>query len=738
MRTLLILRGAMGSGKSTFIKENGLEPFTLEADKFRNLIANPVMTENGFTISQKNNKAAWNLLYNCLEERMKKGDFTVIDATHPTVKDFNNYEKLAELYKYTIYYYQVDATLEECLKRNLERPEYKRVPEKAIKRVHALVENTELPKRYKRIYSLDEIKNFYTKDITNEYENVKVIGDIHSCGTVLENFLQDYNENTLYVFVGDYFDRGIEPQKTWNIIKDLVQKPNVIMLEGNHEKWIRIWANDIEDETISKSALKTFDSLSEGLNDKEIKNLKKELRVFYKKLRQAFAFKFFDKKYLVSHGGVSFVPNMLYVSTNEFIKGYGNYETEIDEIYSENFQKGLCQDFIQIHGHRLTESTEHSICLEGQIEFGGHLKYVEITKDNFERKELKNDIYDKLFLQHEYEDKKSNENNLLQTQNEKVNIMLNSNLIKVKNTKSNTYSLNFTEKVFKKRIWDDFTIKARGLYVDRETGEVVARSYNKFFNFNQDGIEEVYIENLKKNLVFPLKPVVKYNGYLGIISVDKNGEFFIATKSVTQSDYVNWFTKIFESVDKRIKNALKNLLIKYNASATFEVISSNDPHIVKYKKDEIFLLDFIENKLHINGIDIDDGFSQKLRNIIQSLIDSENIISDNFHLSKNEKPINSFEELEKFIIDSDKFENIEGFVFKDQRGFMFKYKVDFYNTWKRRRSLVQMYQKNINDKFDLSKCYITEDIIFMKKVIDLPKEKVIGKSIIEIRDLIQF
>ena len=272
--------------------------------------------------------------------------------------------------------------------------------------------------------------------------------------------------------------------------------------------------------------------------------------------------------------------------------------------------------------------------------------------------------------------------------------------------------------------------------MDRETGEVVARSYNKFFNYNQEAIEEVSIENLKKNLVFPLKPVVKYNGYLGIISVDKNGEFFIATKSATKSDFVKWFTKIFESVDKRIKNALKNLLIKYNASATFEVISSNDPHIVKYKKDEIFLLDFIENKLHINGIDIDDGFSQKLRNLIQSLIDSENIISDNFHLSKNEKPINSFDELEKFIIDFDKFENIEGFVFKDQRGFMFKYKVNFYNTWKRRRSLVQIYQKNINDKFDLSKCYITEDITFMKKVIDLPKEKVIGKSIIEIRDLI--
>lgn len=45
MRTLLLMRGAMGSGKSSFIKENGLEPYTLEGDKFRMLLANPAMDE---------------------------------------------------------------------------------------------------------------------------------------------------------------------------------------------------------------------------------------------------------------------------------------------------------------------------------------------------------------------------------------------------------------------------------------------------------------------------------------------------------------------------------------------------------------------------------------------------------------------------------------------------------------------------------------------------------------------
>ena len=43
MRTLLLLRGAPGAGKSTWIEENNLQNYTLEADKFRQLTSNPVL-----------------------------------------------------------------------------------------------------------------------------------------------------------------------------------------------------------------------------------------------------------------------------------------------------------------------------------------------------------------------------------------------------------------------------------------------------------------------------------------------------------------------------------------------------------------------------------------------------------------------------------------------------------------------------------------------------------------------
>lgn len=59
MRTLLLLRGAPGSGKSTWIKENKLEQYTLEADLFRNLISNPILGLDGnYKITQDNDKKA--------------------------------------------------------------------------------------------------------------------------------------------------------------------------------------------------------------------------------------------------------------------------------------------------------------------------------------------------------------------------------------------------------------------------------------------------------------------------------------------------------------------------------------------------------------------------------------------------------------------------------------------------------------------------------------------------------
>ena len=84
MRTLLLLRGIQASGKSTWIKENNLEAYTLSADNIRLNIANPVLLEDGsYEISQKYNKVTWELLYrygqnNALQYKMPLDPMLVI------------------------------------------------------------------------------------------------------------------------------------------------------------------------------------------------------------------------------------------------------------------------------------------------------------------------------------------------------------------------------------------------------------------------------------------------------------------------------------------------------------------------------------------------------------------------------------------------------------------------------------------------------------------------------------
>lgn len=117
MRVLLLMRGAPGVGKSTFIKENNLEQYTLSADEIRLLCESPVMTINGtFGISQNNEKKVWSLLFQILEARMQRGEFVVIDATNSKTVEMNRYKTMAQTYRYRIYCVDfTDVPMEECI-----------------------------------------------------------------------------------------------------------------------------------------------------------------------------------------------------------------------------------------------------------------------------------------------------------------------------------------------------------------------------------------------------------------------------------------------------------------------------------------------------------------------------------------------------------------------------------------------------------------------------------------------
>ena len=260
--------------------------------------------------------------------------------------------------------------------------------------------------------------------------------------------------------------------------------------------------------------------------------------------------------------------------------------------------------------------------------------------------------------------------------------MLNSEYIRVKELGNDIVSLNFTRDAFQDGVWNDETIKARGLFINKITGEIVARSYNKFFQYDERQETKDYVDN---HLVYPLYISKKYNGFLGILSV-YNDEFFIATKSTNDGEYCGYFKNTLNNTifaNEEEKNVLFNILKVNNCSAVFEVMDMvNDQHIV-YENNPLALLDFIPNSLDINGIDKDVELSERLK----SELDIKSIV-----IAKN-TVINSKEELDNFLNMTEEKE-LEGAVITDSNGFMWKYKTNFYRFWKTERSQLERLLRN--------------------------------------------
>ena len=677
MRKLIILRGAMGCGKSTFIKNNDLENYTLSTDTIRLMYASPELgIDYKESIPQFNNKKVWELLYTLLEERMKKGEFTIIDAVHAYADEsFPIYKKLAEKYRYRLYVLDfTDIPKEEVYERNNGREIYRQVPESSIDRVYKAFAKEHISSAFKVIKpeNFNEIINTTPRDL-NGYEKVHIIGDIHGSATALKTYFTKYpiSEKDYYIFCGDYFDRGIENYQTFKFLSELMTNKNMTFLIGNHEDKLYKYACDDE--------FKMDYDIKNTIEEFEMNHLKKsEIRGFIKSLSQLALITFKDKTYLITHGGLPYIPNksLDFYSTNSFVYGIDKYETDIDKIYNE-FMQTANNKIYQVHGHRNFYNNkfnkyEYSINLEGDIEHGGNLRILTLTNNNYKYTEIKNTIYNPNLIE------ETNIYNLIEN-------LRNNKYVFEKDLGNNISSFNFTKEAFYNKMWDKETTKARGLFIDTKNYEIVARSYNKFFKVDER--KETTLDSLKENLIFPVNFYLKYNGFLGILSV-YNGELFFASKSTNAGDYVEYFKNIFyKKYNNKQIEVLKDKLTKENLSAVFEVIDPfNNPHIIEYQEENLVLLDLIKNTTNFEKISYPD---------LQSFAQNNNIsVKEWAYTTSN---IDEFMSVyDKITAANYKYKDsyIEGFVIEDANAFMIKTKTAYYDKWKYLRNKMENALKN--------------------------------------------
>ena len=688
MRTLLLLRGAQGAGKTTWIEQHGLKTYTLSADDIRLLCASPSLTpDGGVEISPKNDKIVWDTLFDILERRMQNGEFTVIDATNSRTREMNKYKTLCDEYKYRIYCVDfTDVPIEVAKERNRLRDPLKVVPDAAIDKVYSRFATQKIPSGI-TVIKPDELDRIWFKKIDlSQYKTVHHIGDIHGCFTALMEYFKpscdfevdaangvfpELNDDDFYIFTGDYIDRGIENVEVMKFLLSIYQRDNVLMLEGNHERWLWIWAND------RIAASKEFELMTKTQFDNSDLD-KKEMRRFYRSLGQCAYYDYNGKTVFVTHGGMSTIPdNLTKVATMQMIKGVGTYN-DMDTV-NDTFVKTMPENYIQIHGHRNLKHAQINMndrCfnLEGGVEFGGRLRAVQLHQDGtHEEVEIENTVYR---LPRSFTEEEAKE---MQTVADAI-IALRLNKYVQEKHFGDISSFSFTKKAFYDRIWDAQTQKARGLFINIPEQKVFARSYEKFFNINER--EETKFDTLEYKLAFPVTAYVKENGFLGIVSYDEaHDSLFITSKSDPTGPYAGWFKDILsKKLGERGLNTLKAMVKDLKASFVFECIDiEHDPHVIEYPESTVFLLDIIKNDLkfekhpydHVIGCALGLDIPCKKKAYV---LDNWQEFHDWYYAVKESD----------YLFDG---RHIEGFVLEDANGFMLKLKLDYYNLWKFLRSI---------------------------------------------------
>lgn len=673
MRVLLLLRGAPGCGKSTFIDNNGLRPFSLSADEIRLQCQSSQQNIYGSEeVSMNNEKDTWSILFKLLEIRMKHGEFTVIDATNSKTSEMNKYKEMADTYRYRMYCIDfTDLPIEECKRRNAGRIPLKQVPEDCIDKMYSRFRTQKIPSGIKVLKpeQLDEI--WMKKFNMSNYEKIIHIGDVHGCYTALmEYFKNGFNDNYFYIFVGDIIDRGIENVEAVKFFIEAVKRKNVLVLEGNHERWLWIYAHD----GIGQS--KEFELFTKKqLEQSDID--KKEIRAFYRKLGQLAWYQYNDKEVVVTHGGIATLPeNFTKLSTHQIIHGVGNYNDF--ETIAETWMKTTPDNAYQIHGHRNTKHCETQIKdrvfnLEGKVEFGENLRIVELDKEGFHVVEIKNTVF-KPPVQVEQEKQ------LVTSDISDVVLNLRSNRFIQEKQFGNISSFNFTREAFYDSVWNKQTIVARGLYINTNTMKVVARGYPKFFNINER--PETKFDMLQHKLQFPITCYVKENGFLGLVSYnEETDDLFITTKSNPDGDYAVWLKEmVYNKISAENIEKLKTICREQNVTFVFECVDMiHDPHIIEYPESELFLLSIIRNEINFTQYNYEDVIN----------------IGNDLGIKVKEKAAeianwSDFYDWYNEVLENDYEYNgriIEGFVIEDSAGFMTKLKLTYYHFWKFMRGL---------------------------------------------------
>lgn len=208
---------------------------------------------------------------------------------------------------------------------------------------------------------------------------------------------------------------------------------------------------------------------------------------------------------------------------------------------------------------------------------------------------------------------------------------------------------NYSRECQFSQLWDDITLNMRGTVLDRE-GNVVARTFPKFFNLEEHNHDEIPNE--------PFDVYEKMDGSLGILFYYAD-QWHFATKGSFTSDQAIKGREMLEMCQYK----------KLNIDCTylFEILYKENRIVVNYDYEGLVLLAIIDNE---------DGYEYDLHSQEAQLMGlklSEILETYGFKIVKKYHGIQDYKELKKTVDD-----NAEGFVIRFKSGFRMKVKGEEY------------------------------------------------------------
>lgn len=670
MKKTILLRGCQGSGKSTLIRDLGLEAYAIGPDRFRELYSTPVPTLDGapsVVVSAAVTKQVYRALTEAVENRMQMGATIVMDAMHLAAKDQRQWAELGRKYGYETLLVDVqgDATDDELLARNAARG-YGQLAEDRI---------LECAEKGRQRNLHDQVRQIHATQITAEltsrildfsiYNKVVVVGDIHSCAEPLRDAIAEHgglnNRSIAWVFLGDYFDRGPDAAEVFELLAP--ERDNVYLVEGNHETNLRrVMHGTAPKDRFHDARITRKQILEAGHRPAEIISL-------LERTVPHLMFTTGGELFLACHGGVRaedvtmMVEGMDYsfasIPDHHFIYGSSSLETtyhqRTDYAHIDHLLADPAGPITQFHGHRNGRRDEDPQDLgtvpgvwnlEAEVEAGGHLSVAVIGPDG-------------AVAGHLYASPAAAARQPLTVGQQ----LAGHPDIRAREIGNGIVAYNFTRDAFQKGRWDELSTAARGLFMRGE--KVVARGYEKFFNIDEaNGFTR---EQVLTEFTLPVRVAQKANGFL-LIASSVDGKLELFSKS-GPTPFADAGRDLFERLfDTQRREAFRALLERTDTSVTFEAILANDPHPILAAEEQIVFLDVIDNSIEFR-------IRHDLARAVESVLGVTQVPS---------RVVTTREELSALVAEYEQGD-LEGAVLRDAAGRMTKIKAEPYRRVKKLR-----------------------------------------------------